>query len=595
MTGIFSRLACPAEARMAGFVTILISLSSAGSAWSQTLSGVDDERCQQCSCAAADADLLRENVTSERRAASTSSAGSAGHGSGGAHGPWWTNEFEYGHFESWCIVVMVLITLIFDFVHHKTEELAAEAGHHSTLTHHFSKDAKKAHRRNLWECLHQRCSGELSVLGFLAMTIWCCNQGELFDKLAKVDWGVDFALPPTGTDYLHTVEAVHMHLFLACILYFAFLTMPIYIATRLIEMCVDTNFKIKEAYSDGTLQDGKEAEYLAGQPYLSRGFFYLRSYYFVSLQLRRGNWPFLDEHINNVREDLITNYEDFDASSTHGNKGVQTKSWKDLGKAAQDQHHENYQKMTMNKMMHKWFPFDLYLVVNYRHTMDDMVEINPMTWLAIVIVLALEGVIQRFNKEEFGWTIGWIVICQVVIGTVAAMVWCMLPAVRKTVKDEQSGEIVGGDWIHKFRPMVYISRILQISLFFTMFEVASVIASKRKWEETVGQPITYVILFIIVSVAEGALIGVLLPLYSALMASGPYMTDLHVVRMQFITKAYARSSPMKLRQLADNIEEFDDEAEELEKELMTPQTPQVLPELKTPKPQEEDQTTIENI
>jgi hypothetical protein len=62
--------------------------------------------------------------------------------------------------------------------------------------------------------------GEFMVLGFLAFTIWTCNQQNVFDEVAEIDPG-DIRLPSVGADYLHLMEEVHFQLFVAMILYFA--------------------------------------------------------------------------------------------------------------------------------------------------------------------------------------------------------------------------------------------------------------------------------------------------------------------------------------------------------------------------------------
>ncbi|CAD7948343.1 unnamed protein product [Amoebophrya sp. A120] len=63
---------------------------------------------------------------------------------------------------------------------------------------------------------------ELTVLGFIAMLIWCLRQIGVFGYESPHDYSLGWfhLFPDNGTDMLHMVEDVHMQMFLAMIFYF---------------------------------------------------------------------------------------------------------------------------------------------------------------------------------------------------------------------------------------------------------------------------------------------------------------------------------------------------------------------------------------
>merc|ERR1719387_155906 len=68
--------------------------------------------------------------------------------------------------------------------------------------------------------------GELMVLGFLAFLVWTFNQAGGFDRVAEAT-ASSARLPTSGPDYLHMMEAVHMHLFLGMVAYFGVLAVVV--------------------------------------------------------------------------------------------------------------------------------------------------------------------------------------------------------------------------------------------------------------------------------------------------------------------------------------------------------------------------------
>lgn len=77
--------------------------------------------------------------------------------------------------------------------------------------------------------LLSRAAAELSVLGFIAFVIWSVRTAGWFDWLGEVlpDETEDgWRLPRTGSDIVHMLEDVHVHLFLAMIFFYSLILHP---------------------------------------------------------------------------------------------------------------------------------------------------------------------------------------------------------------------------------------------------------------------------------------------------------------------------------------------------------------------------------
>jgi len=220
--------------------------------------------------------------------------------------------------------------------------------------------------------------------------------------------------------------------------------------------------------------------------------------------------------------------------------------------------------MTIGRMMRKWFPFDLYVVVNYRHTIDSLLEISLLTWFIILFVLLVTAVIQQNVQANFHMREAAFIIAQIVIVGMGCTVWALWKNAKKRVIHNAEARLVRSHWVHRIHPVRNVVRVLQICMFFSVYELAQQIADPLEWEDRPAVCAIYIVGLVLGCLGEGMLIGGLLPLYSVLISTGPYMQEGHVERMQAITKVYAVNTPLKLRQLAENIEEFDEVVAETE-------------------------------
>lgn len=145
--------------------------------------------------------------------------------------PWYETETEYAFMEAFVLMLLVMVVLIFEKLEHFIEHWLEEDHHHKTTTdetdilahvhlahHHNQKGPKYLPKEKFFPLLFGKMKDELSVMGFTALLIWIVRTGGAFDyKLDDRTFGLS---PKDGYDMLHLVEDVHVHLFVAMVLYF---------------------------------------------------------------------------------------------------------------------------------------------------------------------------------------------------------------------------------------------------------------------------------------------------------------------------------------------------------------------------------------
>lgn len=439
---------------------------------------------------------------------------------------WWDADYQYEYFECCVIVVLVFITMIFDEIHHKTEVMATNTEKDSSLSAVPGNGQARHHSCTVWESFHHRVSGELCVLGFLSFASWAATQAGLFEKVAESLSGHDIKLPPNAEGYIESVEAAHINIFLAMCFYFIVVAFVVVIASHFTKFVVVANYAICEAYQKGEIGDDP-AQYLANKSRSFVMFFSLRRHYFSTLQTRRPEWSYLDKKIS-LFEDRLTPKE-------HQEDGL-----------------------NMNKLMCKWFPFDIYLVVNYRYILDDMIEIKASTWIMICFVRALQAVFLRTQKKSLEYSfLAWLVFCQSLI--LLAVIWVAVESFRLFRAPKHSS------YLHpkpkcRCMPLRFACRVLQMCLVFCTYELARTIASKQAWQGTSGHTnkLYICIGFAAALIPEGLIIGVALPLMSGLVAIDYFMQESHVNRMTAIVMAHVEGRDSHLRKLGDDTEEFEE-------------------------------------
>jgi len=319
------------------------------------------------------------------------------------------------------------------------------------------------------------------------------------------------------------------------------------VASHLTRFAVNSNHAICHAYKHKELGDDP-TQFLAGKSKYFRGFFWFRHWYFLHMEAERGRWEFLDKEISLFEQRLI--------------------------KVESEKCDESPAPMSMDKMLRRWFPFDIYLVTNYRHKLDDMIEMKWTTWILIMVLLLVQAQIHRaagkgapvFTKKDTGFDfVVWLILAQIVILVIS--IWIFIQY-RRVSRQPAPQQVLGKRFtgLHHIHPALWVARVLQLCLFFTMYEFARVIANKSEWENDADgytKPLVYVFVLIFAMIPEGLLLGLAMPIFSSLLATGYWMQRSHVRRLFAICMAHCEGEGKFLRQMGDNVEMFDDEAKEM--------------------------------
>jgi hypothetical protein len=199
---------------------------------------------------------------------------------------------------------------VFDTVHHIAEEMTHTHAYHfgkrtktKSSTHH-EVHVHVAEYMPLWGRLLHRFSSELMVLGFLAFVVWSCAQADVFVGIADSfkDYD-DFAVPKDALSYFHTVEAVHMHMFIAMVLYFMVCGASVFYANRRLVYWEQSSDAILEGYAGGAIKPGELLLWGSQQEGARKRFAYLRHGFLTALEGWRGKWAFFDEAVAEVIPD----------------------------------------------------------------------------------------------------------------------------------------------------------------------------------------------------------------------------------------------------------------------------------------------------
>lgn len=466
----------------------------------------------------------------------------ASHGEGHDH-QWWDENYEYKYVESYVLVVLVLMAIIFEKVHHTAEHFvegtyqfgqptAHQVGHH--------------HRRHqtvpLFKSLFIRASGEFMVLGFLAFVVWLFNQAGFFEEVAhSLDQHHTIKLPVTAGALLHTVENVHMQLFIAMIIFFLFLGVALRFTLMLEARFEKANLRIL-----GLLKDGTSCEvWLRQQNHVTNIFYHYREWFFSSLAAWSGRWDLADEVLKKLipRVKEIYDAEDVDEADEEKEPNVPV-------------------------LLRTWFPFDTYLALNCRFVIDCLIEFHVTTWVFIMVIYIIQAQIHRDAKANLDMSSPfWIAVCFLCL--VLASVWVAVHA-RSVAKNDVDQDVRSAcascPMFHHLHPAQCFVRVVQVCCFFTCYEVAHVIGDSHMWKQYPMLTTTYAVFLVIGLLPAGIWLGVVLPAFVCVVATGAFMQDHHLFRLAVIIDEYSRngkSGTFSSKTFCDDWNTVDSRAEDL--------------------------------
>lgn len=152
---------------------------------------------------------------------------------------WFNDEFQYSKVEEIILMVCVSMALVFDTILHKFQHHAEHSYRFGDLrraiTRRASRDLRDAfsqrHTR-LQQDLVNRMGGEFMVLGFLAFCMFMFNNCGGCRLLHATFPPTQAHIPRSADDWFHTLEEVHIDLFVGMILYFILMSRVVHVSMR---------------------------------------------------------------------------------------------------------------------------------------------------------------------------------------------------------------------------------------------------------------------------------------------------------------------------------------------------------------------------
>lgn len=366
------------------------------------------------------------------------------------------------------------------------------------------------------------------MLGFLAFLVWCCNQGEVFDRIYETFKDTEgFNLPGDGPGYLHMVEAVHMQLFIAMIFYFMLLGFSIYFAKRYMQLWHDCSHEINEGFRSGIIQHGGLRQWAENKSHRDKRFVMLRESFLEGLQSWRGKWPFFDAHLGQLVD-----------------------------------HYSPASENSLIDLLEPFFPLGQYISMNYRYILEDMVEMKPTTWCSILGVMSLSAVIHsariHFKQQYFVLAVGSIVFA-------FFMSWTTYRMMVLHSGHFKNSAIMAKPIFHKLTPALTTCHVFQVCLFNICFDFAQIIADKHSWDERVEVAVACTITLTVGMVFVGRMLGFLLARLAVVTACGAFITERNILRIAVMVERHCEGQDYERRNMGDDVDIVDDAAKELQK------------------------------
>lgn len=445
--------------------------------------------------------LLKVAAAGGSGSAPSCSGSSSGRRLGGG-APWYCEDWENDHLEATSAAVMLILAIAFEHIYH---ELFHKAEHSFVYGQSMlSEDEKEAHvnsadfSKPLRLVLLERMGGEFMVLGFLAFSIWTLNQQNLFSAIA--DAGItDPRLPSTGSDFLHIMEAVHMQLFVAMILYFALCFKVVLGADQRIR-------EFEKCRSDwvAQLMAGTGTNYETDAPAL-RAFKYGRGHFLDGAVKEILNWQETQQHT--FKEVM---------HSMKVEKACGTVQLEDLKKVFTDR-----------------FSFASYLVFSLCSTTMYTINMSQKTMFGIIFIKAMLAVLHRWahvpNK-----------VLSPVFGGMCLLflLWVSYTTAifKKSLAHKEVQPIPGLSWLpgvvgrvsRSADPGRLMLSTLQVLLFFLCHAWAGYVIRKSYWDavfqEGNAADIVIGLAYIVALTALAVILPRIIPDFSTVMALPPFFT-----------------------------------------------------------------------
>eukprot|EP00933_Yihiella_yeosuensis_P044085 TRINITY_DN39139_c0_g1_i1.p1 TRINITY_DN39139_c0_g1~~TRINITY_DN39139_c0_g1_i1.p1 ORF type:complete len:509 (-),score=49.09 TRINITY_DN39139_c0_g1_i1:213-1739(-) len=462
-----------------------------------------------------------------RTASSSSSSGSS----------WWQEESEVQHLRECIGIALLLLTLMFEIIHHKLMHIAdsiedyrvAKSAGDKSHTH-YEVATHQVDHRTLWGLLLRRATAEFTVLGFAAFIVWCFNEGEVFHAMQEQFGGTsDIALPLDGATYFHMVEGVHMQLFVGMLFYFLLMAISLVAASRYMYPWFEVEQKIRDGFKNGEIQQNKTVEWSQNLDAKDQRFVRLRVSFFLGLQDWRGKWPFFDSTVGKIL--------DFYAPGKHDE---------------------------LREVLEPCFPFTQYVSINYRMIFDDMVEMQPSTWASIIALLGFQAIMHR-TVGDFEFSYLWVGVTCLIMASIAVYTQVRMRFLQ--TGNFRHNAALAHPWFHKRSPAMMVCRALQMLLFLICFQLASVIANKHSFQNRKKGYMVHLGFFLVSVLPMGIALGIAFARIAVTSACGAFITERNALRIAVIAERHFMGKDSDRKRMGDDVEIFDHAAEELNEKI----------------------------
>jgi len=415
------------------------------------------------------------------------------HGNHGEH-KWWDESHQYTYLECNTLVGLAVITMIFEFIHHALVHKAGHGSHapahhgHHGLVDQESREVFHENNESLWVAVVDGFTGELTVLGFLAFTVWLVDRSGGFEKIAE-DLAHLEHLPQDRTGYLHTVEDVHMQLFISMCMFISMASLGVVFINRRQAIWTESHQHLsseKEEEADPVFKENREK-------------------LFLTLQNWKGQWALLDDKLMPLlREGLTMEGKDPNAD------------------------------IILVDTMSKDFPFHVYLGLQVHALMRLFLHIQGLMWVLLVVIYFVTAqIVHSLDGKHLDDTLA-VVQGTACIGGLLLTFMCFTGKGEKAqvalqAKAEKTFGIDLDNRLHNFNPGLNVMVLLQFLGWGFCYFVVRVVARPYEWQHKPWHATIFLVMAIIGVPAGGFTISRVIPRMAMKIAVGDLtLQDYHV-------------------------------------------------------------------
>eukprot|EP00928_Gymnodinium_smaydae_P006827 TRINITY_DN12434_c0_g1_i1.p1 TRINITY_DN12434_c0_g1~~TRINITY_DN12434_c0_g1_i1.p1 ORF type:complete len:630 (+),score=99.49 TRINITY_DN12434_c0_g1_i1:367-2256(+) len=421
--------------------------------------------------------------------------------------PWYCYTWERDYIRASVTVAILLLTLIFEEIHHHILHNAEHAYVFGNTILSPEEKNQKATTQIFGEPLRKvwitHLSGEVMVLGFIAACTWSSNQLGFFYFLASFNHQ-HLTLPTDPYTYLHLMEELHMQLFLGMVLFYAILFGVVRgtsAAQRRLEDSRQVVIEQVRARIDG--REGPPDDVHTAQ------FKHWREVF-----LRDG----VDQIFEMKRSDPCGFYR-----IIH-NMGFDDEEAADISR-------DDFRSAVTG-----CFSFASFAALSMRQLTTELMQFRSSTLMAIISLKSIFSLFHRYAGIHAEHLIPFFMgLCAV---SIVALYVATLKSVEScgTITEKEAREYTGiAGLLHKFHTetnseMIMI-RVLQFQLFFLCYHASDFLLGKDKYEMLAaaeGGTIFSVIAFLFTFALILLLLPGALPTFGLVMALPPYFDETNI-------------------------------------------------------------------